>query len=193
MGFQYTAGLPNRDRRLGFITLEKKRHAMINGIKWGTNIKDLPDMALVGAFGGGKRIYTRKGENKKIGDADIEVVMYGFYKDRLEDMQIHFRSSANFEKLKEILYRVYGSGRQPIRSLETYHWYGNQTSIFLAYNKFLGKGAIGYTFMPIYKQEREDRKLAQEKYTEMVGYFKNLKKYAPKLVGRWEREGEGSS
>lgn len=148
---------------------------MIKGIKWGTNISDSSGMVLMGAMGGGKRVYTRESEKKKIGDADIEVVMYGFYKDRLEDVQIHFRSSANFAKLKEILFQICGPGNQPIRSVESYHWYGKQVSIFLAYNKILGKGAIGYTFLPICREEQEDRKFIQEKYKEMVEYFKNVK------------------
>jgi hypothetical protein len=159
---------------------------MIDGMQWGTNIGDLPDMVLLGAFGGGKRVYTRKGEKKKIGDAEIEAVMYGFYKDRLEDVQIHLLSSANFTKLKEILFRVYGAGRQPIRCLEAYHWYGGQVSILLAYNQMLEKGAICYTFMPIFREEQEDRRLGREKYTEMVDYFKNVKRYASILVGSVE-------
>ena len=154
----------------------------MKAIKWGTNIRDLPDMVLTGAIGGGKRIYMRKGEKMKIGDADLEVVMYGFYKDRLEDVQMHFRSSPNFAKLKELLFRMHGPGLQPIRSLETYHWYGKQVSVFLAYNQIVEKGTIGCTFMPIRREEQEDRKLTQGKYKEMVEYFKNVKKYASTLA-----------
>jgi hypothetical protein len=36
---------------------------MVREIKWGTNSSDLPDMVLMGAFGGGKRAYIRNGEN----------------------------------------------------------------------------------------------------------------------------------
>lgn len=155
----------------------------IEGIDWGTNISDLPDMNLMGGIGGGKRIYARKGERKKIGDADVEAVLYGCYKDRLEAVQIHFRHSRNFAKLKEMLFRIYGPSRRPVRSMETYHWYGKQVSVFLAYNQILEKGAIGYTFMPIYREEREDGKRAHKKRKEMAEYFKNLKIYAPQLVG----------
>jgi len=163
----------------------------MKGIKWGTNIRDLPDMVLMGALGGGKRVYTRKGEKMKIGGADIEAVMYGFYKDRLEDVQMHFRSSSNFAKLKEILFKMYGPGRQPVRSMETYYWYGKGVSIFLAYNQILRKGAIGYTFMPIRREELEDRKLTQEKYKEMVEYFKNVKKHSSELVDDDGEKGKG--
>ena len=163
---------------------------MIKAIRWGTNIRDLPDMVLLGAIGGGKRVYTRKGEKMKIGNVDLEAVMYGFYKDRLEDVQMHFRSSSHFAKLKEILFQMNGPGHQPVRSLETYHWYGKQVSIFLAYNPIIGKGAIGCTFMPILKEEQENRKLNQEKYREMVGYFRDVKKHASKLVDDVGKKGK---
>jgi hypothetical protein len=154
---------------------------VIKGIRWGANISDLPGMVLMGAVGSGKRVYTRKGERKKIGDADIEMVMYGFYKDRLEDVQIHFRSWDNFVKLKGLLFKVFGPGRQPIRSLESYHWYGKHISVFIAYNKILGKGAIGYTFLPICREEQEDRKVMKAKYKEMVEYF-NIARNASRSV-----------
>ena len=163
---------------------------MTKAIEWGTNIRDLPDMVLTGAIGGGKRVYMRKGEKLKLGNVDLEAVLYGFYKDKFEEVQMHFRSSSNFAKLKELLFRMNGPGRQPIRSLETYHWYGKQVSMFLAYNQILGKGAIGCTFMPIWREEQRDRKLAQGKYKEMVEYFNNVKKYASKLVGDGRKEGE---
>ncbi len=147
-------------------------------------------MVLMGAMGGGKRVYRRKGEKIKLGDVDLEVVLYGFYKDRLGDVQMHFRSSSNFAKLRELLFRLNGPGRQPIRSLETYHWCGKQVSIFLAYNQILGKGAIGCTFMPIWREEQGDRKLTQVKYKEMVEYFYNVKKYASKLVGDGGKDGK---
>ncbi len=101
----------------------------------------------------------------KIGDADIEMIMYGFYNDRLEDIQIHFRSSSNFAKLKEKLFQLCRPGRQPNpflatrHSLETYHWYGKKFSMFLAYDRMTAKGAIGYTFLPLYEEREKDKKL----------------------------------
>ena len=130
-------------------------------IEWGANISDLPDMVLMKVVEDGKKVYTREGEKMKIGDADTERVAYGFHHDRLYEVQIHFRSFFNFVKLKEILFKLYGPGRQPSQFLETYHWYGKETSVFLTYDEKSGKGAIGYTFLPIYKERQEDRKLQE--------------------------------
>jgi RNA polymerase sigma factor (sigma-70 family) len=134
---------------------------MMKEIEWGANINDLPDMVLMEVVGDGKKVYTREGQKMKIGDADIERVMYGFHKERLYELQIHFRSFFNFVKLKEILFKLYGPGLQPSRFLETYHWYGKETSVFLSYDEKTGKGAIGYAFLPIYKERQEDKKLQE--------------------------------
>jgi len=134
---------------------------MMKEIKWGANISDLPDMVLMKVVGDGKKVYTREGQKMKMGDADIERVMYGFHKERFYELQIHFRSFFNFVKLKEILFKLYGPGLQPSRFLETYHWYGKETSVFLTYDGKSGKGAVGYTFLPIYKERQEDKKLQE--------------------------------
>ncbi len=128
-------------------------------IEWGANISDLPDMVLMKVVGDGKEVYTREGEKMKIGDADIERVTYGFHKERLYEVKVHFRSFFNFVKLKEILFKLYGPGLQPSRFLESYHWYRKETSVVLTYTEKSGKGTIGYTFLPIYKERQEDRKL----------------------------------
>ena len=131
---------------------------MIKEIEWGARISDLPDMVLMKVVGAGKKVYTRRDEKIKIGDADIERVTYGFHKDRLYEVQIYFRSFFNFVKLKEMLFKLYGPGRQPNRFLETYHWYRKETSVFLTYDEKSG-GVISYIFSPIYKERQEDKKL----------------------------------
>ena len=138
---------------------------MIKGVKLGSNISDFPDLVFIGDIGDGKKVYRMEGEKMKVGDADIEMIMYGFYEDRLEDMQIHFRSSSNFAKLKEKLFQLCGPGRQPnpfletYHFLDTYHWYGKKSSMFLTYDRITAKGAIGYTFLPIYEEREKDKKL----------------------------------
>jgi RNA polymerase sigma factor (sigma-70 family) len=132
---------------------------MIKGLKLGSNISDVPNLVFIGDLGDGKKVYRGEGEKMRIGDADIEMIMYGFYKDRLEDMQIHFRSSSNFTKLKEKLFQLCGPGRRPNLFTETYHWHRKKSSIFLTFNKPSEKGVIGYTFLPIYRERRNDEKL----------------------------------
>ncbi len=132
---------------------------MLKEVKLGSNINDVPNLVFIGDLGDGRKVYRGEGEKMKIGDADIKMIMYGFYKERLEDMQIHFRASSNFAKLKEKLFQLCGFGHQPNPFVETYHWYEKKFSMFLTYDRKSEKGVIGYTFLPIYRERREDKKL----------------------------------
>ncbi|NIO21970.1 MAG: hypothetical protein GTN76_14880 [Candidatus Aenigmarchaeota archaeon] len=158
-------------------------------IKWGANVSDFSDLVLLGAVDGGKKVYRREGGRIKIGDAKIEVVLYGFYKDRLEDLQIHFRSFSNFAKLKETWFRVYGSGYQLNPPKETYRWNGRKFSMFFAYDATSGKGAIGCTHIPIYRERQRMRRNLEE-YKEMVERLKMVKKESFQTVGRGRHQGE---
>jgi hypothetical protein len=126
---------------------------MIKGVKLGAD-----NLVFIGDAEG-RKIYRMESQKTQIWGADIDIVMYGFYKDRLEDLQIHFRSSGNFTKLKEKLFQLCGPGRQPNPIVETYHWYGKGFSMLLTYNRTTEKGVLGYTYLPIYRERREDRKL----------------------------------
>jgi hypothetical protein len=72
-------------------------------IKWGTNIKELSEMGFFQEDGKFK-IYKRKNDKMNIGDADIKMLSYGFYKDRFFSVTIQFDSFSNFSKLKNILF-----------------------------------------------------------------------------------------
>ena len=147
---------------------------MMKGIKWGANVSHFPDLVLMGAVDGGKRVYRRKGERVKIADADV-AVLYGFFKDRLEDVQIHFRSLANFQKLKEKWFRLCGPGCQTNRSKETYHWNGRKLFLFLNYDEQSGKGVAGCTYVPIYRQRKQMRQNLEE-FREMGEKLKTVRK-----------------
>ena len=147
---------------------------MMKGIKWGANVSDFADLVLMGAVDGGKKIYRREGERMNIAEADV-AVLYGFFKDRLEDVQIHFRSLADFQKLKEKWFRLYGPGRQANRSKETYHWNGKEFFVFLTYDEQSGKGVAGCTYVPIYRQRQQMRRNLEE-FREMVEKLKTVRK-----------------
>lgn len=154
----------------------------MKGIKWGAHVSDFPDLVLMGAVDGGKKIYRREGERMNVADADV-AVLYGFFKDRLEEVQIHFRSLANFQKLKEKWVRLYGPGRQANRSRETYHWNGKEFFVFLTYDEQSGKGVAGCTYVPIYRHRQQMRRNLEE-FREMVEKLKTVRKEVFHSIGR---------
>lgn len=127
------------------------------GIKWGTNISELSEMGIIEDHGE-QKLYVRKNDKMQIGDADLEVIIYVFYKDRLYGVMVIYNSSLNFSKLKETLFQVYGSGRRPNPFMEKYNWYGSSVLITLDFNEIREKGSIIYFYVPILKEQERDVK-----------------------------------
>jgi hypothetical protein len=127
------------------------------GIKWGTDAKDLPNFKKINEEPSGMSLYQRKNEKLKIGEADIESIIYGFYKGKFLTVFIHYSGYSNFVILESTLYQLYGDGKKDNQSLEHYRWPGNTVSIDLDYDKITNKGKIHYMYIPISKQQIKDR------------------------------------
>jgi hypothetical protein len=125
------------------------------GIKWGTNINALPDMGLIDSDGETK-FYIRRNDKMKIGDADVDKIVYGFYKTRFFYVRIKFNNFSNFTRLKETLFSQYGQGDKPNQFMEKYFWHGAAVSISFNYNEIGKKGEIYYFFIPVSDEERKD-------------------------------------
>ena len=134
------------------------------GIKWGTNISKLPDMYLV-EDGGDLKYYTRPYDRMRIGDADIERITYGFYKNRFYRMEIRFSEFSNFTRLKATFFDQYGIGVKPHADLEDYWWVGSTVNILIGYNEITFKGAITILFRPINEEKATDDKQKAKKGT----------------------------
>ena len=126
------------------------------GIKWGTNISELNDM-LVAESGKDTVYYIRKNDTLKIGNADIDQISYGFYKNRLFVVLVEYNGYLNFTKLKAILIDQYGKPEQPNRLMEKYFWSGGTVDIFFDYNEMSKNGNFYCAFRPI-QEERANRK-----------------------------------
>jgi len=118
------------------------------GIKWGTNINDLPNMQLCDTERSAAK-YTRKGDEMKIGDADLDTVYYNFSKGSFCGVFIQFSSLSNYYIIKQILFRKYGKG-ESLSPAEGYKWHGPSVNIVLGYSKDSEKGRIYYLYKPIF-------------------------------------------
>jgi hypothetical protein len=126
------------------------------GIKWGTNISELSDMLVVES-GKDTLYYSRKDENMKVGDADIDQISYGFYKNRFFVVLVEYHGHSNFTKLKAILIDQYGKAEQPNQLMERYFWFGGTVDIYFDYNDMHKNGNIYYSFRPIQQERGKER------------------------------------
>jgi len=127
-------------------------------IKWGTDIKDLPDMKPEGKLAPGVRNYLRAGDKMAIGDASVEKITYHFYKGRFCSVSIDYEGWDNFDSLKTTLSELYGQPRRPNQLMEEYNWLGASVSVSIEYSTSSKKGSIVYLYIPIMKEWTRDQK-----------------------------------
>jgi hypothetical protein len=129
-------------------------------INWGTNLNECTDMIFVYNDGLDKW-YNKKNDKLKIGDVDLGFVGYIFYKDRFYAASISFAGMDNFNKLKEILFQMYGKGTQSTHYKTGYEWHGDKVDVGINFNDANKEGLIVYMYFPI-KKEKEDNKLKEK-------------------------------
>ena len=126
------------------------------GIKWGTHIKELPDMVFH-AQSGKSKVYFRKNDQLMIGNAELLQIWYFFSKDRLYSVVVTFEEFYNYNALKAELFKRYGAGYSLDRFMEKYRWMGSDVIIFLEYDETNDEGRLSYYYLPIIKSELNDK------------------------------------
>ena len=111
------------------------------GIKWGTEFSEVksnmvesrnvinptePDVKI-------KIYYTLKGDNLKMGEAQLDKIEYGFWKGKFAEVQITATGPESFNYLKKVLFEKYGTVDKPIQGL--YPWNGSVTRMALRYDE----------------------------------------------------------
>ena len=111
------------------------------GIKWGTEFSEVksemvesrsiinptePDVKI-------KIYYTKKGDNLKMGEAQLDKIEYGFFRGKFAEVQITATGPENFNHLKKVLFEKYGTVDKPVQGL--YPWNGSVTRIALRYDE----------------------------------------------------------
>jgi hypothetical protein len=131
-----------------FLSGAKNEPADFSGIRWGSNIRDLAGMKLL-AGEGDLKFCEKENDRTKIGDADVDKIIYGFYKDRFYNVMIYYRSPLNFAKIRETLSREFGKPFQPNASEKKFFWSGEHVNLLLNFDDAANSGRVTYLFKPI--------------------------------------------
>jgi len=132
------------------------------GIKWGTDVNNLPDM-IFHTQSGESKVYFRKNDKLKIGAANLLQIWYFFSKDKLYSVVIMFEEWSNFISLKTELFKLYGTGYAPNRFIEEYRWMGSDVIVFFDYDEINDEGRLSYYYLPIMKEQLDDKTEAGKK------------------------------
>ncbi|MBW1860194.1 MAG: hypothetical protein JRI70_09020 [Deltaproteobacteria bacterium] len=118
------------------------------GMKWDTHIEKLSDMEIV-LDGGDLKAYTKKGEKMKLEEAKLSALHYIFYKDHFYCVHIEFKGLDDFNKIKDVLFKRYGEPEGIQLYDKRFAWPGVNASITLEFDESIGRGELGYKFLPI--------------------------------------------
>ena len=80
-----------------------------------------------------KIYYTKKGDNLKMGEAQLDKIEYAFWKGKFSEVQIIAAGFENFNQLKKFLFEKYGTVDKSTQGL--YSWNGPVTRIALRYDE----------------------------------------------------------
>jgi hypothetical protein len=126
----------------------KKEPDDFRGIKWGSNLRDLPEMRLL-AEEGNLKFFEKAKDPTRIGEVEVDKIVYGFYKDRFYNVMIYYSSPADFARLREVLAKEFGPPFQPGESDKKCFWNGDQVNLLLSFDEASTTGRIIYLFKPI--------------------------------------------
>jgi len=111
------------------------------GIKWSTEFSEVksdmmesrhtsnptePDVKI-------KIYYTKKGDNLKMGEAQLDKMEYGFWKGKFAEVHITAAGPENFKQLKKFLFEKYGTVDKSTQGL--YSWNGPVSRVALRYDE----------------------------------------------------------
>ena len=135
---------------IGYLLLSTtaKEPADFRGIKWGSPTADLRDMKLL-AEDGDLKFYEKTNDRMQIGDADVERIVYGFYKDRFYNVMIYFSSPASYNRIQETLSDTFGEPFQPNESEKKLFWNGERVNLLLHFDEATNTGRVTYLYKPI--------------------------------------------
>lgn len=134
---------------LSFVHAFENEPDGFRGIVWGTDISQLKDMEFIKVDPKtGIRLYKRKKDNMKIGNANLDAIYYGFFNNKFYVVIAETLFFTDFEELKRACFENFGKGDQPRLYFDEYFWDGEKVKISLIYDR----ASINGTLMIVSKE-----------------------------------------
>jgi len=97
------------------------------GIKWWQKMSTVEGLVFYSTDPsyGGVDLYTREGDELRIGGAELELILYGFWwLDWFCCVEIYTKGYTNWSGFKAVVFEKFGEGYQSNEYIEEYHWRG---------------------------------------------------------------------
>ena len=130
-----------------------------NGMWWGQYLGELKQMRFVGSdpTNIGELFYVSQGDVLELGDAKLDYVQYGFWREIYSSILFGTKGVSNWEALRSICFANLEGWHKPYRYIEKYYWVGKHTAMTLEYNETQSDGRL-----LVYSKTIHERRLASE-------------------------------
>ncbi len=140
-------------------------------LRWGVNLKDLMDFEKLGSDTDMKDVqeYIRANEHLKIGDVELQSIVYAFWRDRLYTITVWTQGYSSYTELRHEAFKLFGTGDQDDQSGEKYLWSDDSTDRMLQY---VPEGQLGILWM---RSKKMDRVYKMSEFKVPSSYLKWMK------------------
>ena len=122
------------------------------GLKWG----DPPsgDMEFLLEMSGGAKLYTRPSDKLYLGDVQLSLISYAFYRNGFMKVDLDFQGKDNHELLVKICRAKFGE--VTTITLDALFWFSSQASVYLSYSVIHGRGSLSLDESVLFEEYGED-------------------------------------
>ncbi|MEI9479056.1 MAG: hypothetical protein WCO26_21140 [Deltaproteobacteria bacterium] len=157
-------------------------HAQVGkfqGLEWGTDISELPEMKFHHGIGENMKWYTwTKEYTVRFGEANLEYLLYGFYKGRFYEVRMNAKEGENI-LMKNAALAKYGNAESgALAMLHPTHLRWSTKSETIKVSLDVKEGLLTIKYTPISKETRKD-------YDEL---YESLTKHRPVVIERLKAE-----
>ena len=131
-------------------------------LKWGASFPEVKSDMVESRSDGGPNApdvkttiyYTKKGDNLRMGEAQLDKIEYGFWKGKFAKVQIDASGLQNFDYLKRVLFEKYGAVDKSVQG--AYAWDGSLTQIVLRYDEATKTSSLTILSTKLSNQELQE-------------------------------------
>jgi len=121
---------------------------------WGCRVFDIYGLEKVGmepVYGGIDK-YVNPREKLKFGGANLEKIVYGFWRNKLISVTIWADGKSNYTALRKEVFNRFGKGIQHDSSVERRIWIGGSSNKYLEFDETTDKGLLWFRNRDLWDQ-----------------------------------------
>jgi hypothetical protein len=121
------------------------------------------DMVLKEEESGDTKYYARPRDDLSLGGAQLQRIIYGFYKDRFFWLLLETQGLVNSRAMLDVMRQAYGPGYQGNRYMQQFAWFGSRVSGIYTENAVTSDARMSLSSKSISAEKEADKKTKARK------------------------------